>query len=528
MAATTRTLLAVGVLGVFSGVTFASTTVTFQNGVGDYLGGFDARIGYNMTNQGTAEEPAYDGFYVTGDALVNQYSTDEDHPGGWYVDGTRPSGNSSANYHGVMQFNDIIGDAMGQIPAGARILSATLEVTTGTTTSNNRSGGRWAVGAMLEPTTVGTTWLDYAGGDGLWPRFGATSYNESNVIPADNGGTYSFSVKNIVQQWSNGADNYGFHIDPSTTDGWYYLTSANEDTTLRPKLTVEYDMGTTTTHVFQNGLNGYDGTTDVRVNAEFGADFGVNEQNVWLDGESGGGEYAGLLLHFDDLFGSGSSQYGVDDAFTEAYVVLTTTGLDVSYNSMSGGTWALSEMAVEWDVTGTNWSLPLLYDDFGGDGPDVEDGELVDEGVTVTNIARNQEAWFEVTDIVKGWQLGEDNNGLYVYPQTTDGWNIFATGSDDISVRPRLVLVNNSPVEESIPGDFNGDGSVDLLDLSVLATNFDDAGTFTFEQGDANGDGVVDLLDLSILAANFGTSSVPEPASLALVALGGLALVRRK
>lgn len=80
-----------------------------------------------------------------------------------------------------------------------------------------------------------------------------------------------------------------------------------------------------------------------------------------------------------------------------------------------------------------------------------------------------------------------------------------------------------------LSGDANGDGSVDLLDLSILATNFGQSGSFTNAEGDFNGDAVVDLLDLSILAQNFGmTATVPEPVSGALLAIGGLGILRRR
>ncbi|QDU72077.1 hypothetical protein [Mucisphaera calidilacus] len=82
----------------------------------------------------------------------------------------------------------------------------------------------------------------------------------------------------------------------------------------------------------------------------------------------------------------------------------------------------------------------------------------------------------------------------------------------------------------TVRGDANLDGSVDLLDLSLLAGNFDQIGDWA--GGDFNGDGVVDLLDLSILAGNFGFAGfavpLPTPASGALLATLALAGLRRR
>lgn len=55
-----------------------------------------------------------------------------------------------------------------------------------------------------------------------------------------------------------------------------------------------------------------------------------------------------------------------------------------------------------------------------------------------------------------------------------------------------------------LSGDVNGDGAVNLTDLSILLSNFGSAGGPA--QGDVNGDGVVNLTDLSILLSNFGSS----------------------
>lgn len=50
--------------------------------------------------------------------------------------------------------------------------------------------------------------------------------------------------------------------------------------------------------------------------------------------------------------------------------------------------------------------------------------------------------------------------------------------------------------------DLNGNGSVDLTDLSILLTNFG-ADIVSFEKGDINGDGVIDLTDLALMLSMF-------------------------
>ena len=81
-------------------------------------------------------------------------------------------------------------------------------------------------------------------------------------------------------------------------------------------------------------------------------------------------------------------------------------------------------------------------------------------------------------------------------------------------------------------GDVNLSGLVDDDDLSLLLANWN-IGT-TWGTGDLNENGTVNDDDLSLLLANWGLGgsaapqAVPEPATLLLVALGGLALIRRR
>ena len=93
----------------------------------------------------------------------------------------------------------------------------------------------------------------------------------------------------------------------------------------------------------------------------------------------------------------------------------------------------------------------------------------------------------------------------------------------------------------TLTGDFDGDGDVDNADIGLVAGNFTgSSGTgMSYSDGDIDGDGDVDNADIGFVAGAFTGSpagnltgmspaAVPEPGTLSLLALGGLAVLRRK
>jgi len=81
------------------------------------------------------------------------------------------------------------------------------------------------------------------------------------------------------------------------------------------------------------------------------------------------------------------------------------------------------------------------------------------------------------------------------------------------------------------PGDANNDGFVDIGDLGILSGNWGGGPGKIWEQGDFTGDGYVDVGDLGVLSGNWGwiasggMQPIPEPATMSLLALGGLACI---
>ncbi len=104
-------------------------------------------------------------------------------------------------------------------------------------------------------------------------------------------------------------------------------------------------------------------------------------------------------------------------------------------------------------------------------------------------------------DIFVSFGLGMFN--LYAHAETL---GLFQSDSIDmldlVPCTDALTCAQDWAIGDLCPGDLNGDQVVDLMDLSMLLTNFGQSGGPG--QGDLDRDGFIDLADLSILLVGFG------------------------
>ncbi len=96
------------------------------------------------------------------------------------------------------------------------------------------------------------------------------------------------------------------------------------------------------------------------------------------------------------------------------------------------------------------------------------------------------------------WYTAQTTNGSHTLTAKA-----YDAASNSTTSSPVTVTVNNIVNTTAKPGDINSDGSVNIFDLSVMASHWGQSGQ-TLSSGDLNNDGAVNIFDLSVLANYWG------------------------
>ncbi len=198
----------------------------------------------------------------------------------------------------------------------------------------------------------------------------------------------------------------------------------------------------------------------------------------------------------------------------------------------------------DWEITdpddvdgaGSGWDILWGSDiDFDTDNDEAGDFTLniIDAGLTRDVVATEKFAIMAVTggfDIPTTWNVtvnAPDWTGTATLEYRTD------TDIDGDAVNDKAYFLSGLARSLAQIGDADGNGVVDAADYIALKTNMGMGSGAALADGDFDGDGDVDWTDLQILQDHYGEGAagsgvIPEPATLGLLAVGAMALIRRR
>ena len=440
----------------------------FQNGsnVGNGIYNGTADIELSQTNPGTA---------------YPQGST----PDGLVVVGSATTGNSQV----LLKFDSIFGNGPGQIPPGAIITSAYLDVNV--TTSGNGPVFR----RMLTPWNASSdTWNSLTNGIQADNAEARTAIESTLNTAGGNGaatgaGTISVGVAADLQAWSNGETNNGWALMPfSSTTVTPFSFSPSEAAALadRPKLRVEWIPAGAASTSLRQGDNGYTGVIDTVLDQNSTATAGSGTVDLFTDFSAGTASNLAthVLMQFTNMIGSGANQVPAGSKVYAAVLLLPSMG---GANTPGDGG-SLRTVMQPWTAAAT-WANSFGGDGLQGDGTDLNTVETARAG----NETRNPNAQagyntFDVTNDVQAWLNGTaTNNGWGFLPWTsgTDGWAISSSETANVANRPKLTvyyesIVNSAPVNTAPAGPIAGIEDTNLpFALGTLSVSDADGGNLT-------------------------------------------------
>lgn len=449
-----------------------TTTVVFQQGLNEYEGTFQMRLGAAGENDLGVDVPE----------------------GQYYLDGS-PFTNVGDDKVDILRFDDIFGNGANQIPSNATILHAEIAYTTGTD-GNARTGGVYHTAKLIEEVDdlfLYDDWpLDPPATRG--PRSAAMLPFGSGTGEVEGQTKFTMDVTDYVQSWVDGEPNYGtVTFANDTTDGLQLSTVSNTDIEKRPSLTVTYTTENVTIREYTASRSAL-----VRSNTETVDGSTIDAEFLdWAEGD--------IIesLFFFDVFADGNNRITDEMLVLGAKLILQTPGdaiADYPAYSTAADTndaFEVAQMLVNWDTT-TTFDVAGPNELNGATGPAVD---------IFYGMGEWSRATADVSSIVQNWKAGQENFGFNVAPAngSSNGWQILFPGTSLQELQPTLrvwtvkvpglpsavanadVTEGPSPLTVQLDGtqssDSDGGALTYLWDLGNGTTSTEASLSHTFEPG---------------------------------------------
>jgi hypothetical protein len=250
---------------------------------------------------------------------------------------------------GLIKFEDIFGSGPGQIPFGATINSAILDVFV---QDDSNAGMQMSLYRML------TDWDESVA---TWNSFGAiggvqASEGEASSLPPDSFlldpetdfdrplTAGRFDVTKSLEYWAAGADNFGWLVESAATNGWDFRTN-NSDPSSRPVLTINYNAPAASANfqILSTSVSEAEGNSGSRIAkidvARLGNISAATSINYTV---TAGTATAGADFVEVPVGTPGTLNFGANDALATIEVVINgdddLEGLETVLVTLSGGT----------------------------------------------------------------------------------------------------------------------------------------------------------------------------------------------
>ncbi len=414
------------------------------------------------------------GYAGAQDTEIRSGQPDSSQSGAAYVYTSDDEGAGLGDRQSLIRFDDIFGDAPGQIGPDQDVMLAKIRFNV----IDPGSGVR--LHRMLRDWSELATWNSLGGGistDGIEALAAPDAFaGGSTTISAVPQYPLELDVTAALRAMRHGGPNFGWALLPfdGGSNPVGLVSSNNFTISARPELIVTVASRPVTTRTFQNGAGGYTGArdTEVQENAPLTQLNTAPAIKVDSDDPNGTGRDTQVLLKFEDIFGQSAQQIPAGSRITSATLVLQV--LD------EGSGFTLHRMLRPW-TDGMTW-LVLV------NGVSANDAEALLEAEVVAGVngsaasVRTGPLHLDVTDALRKWHAGALQEGWVFrpWPSGSNAVQFASSEATNVAHRPKLIVGFVAPCAADLSGSSDPqnaaygtpDGTVDASDFFYFLDQF--------------------------------------------------------